>query len=324
MKKIFSNLFSRPPITKSDKYIKAPTDFKGFFVVLGRKFWNLSTSNMIFVLANFPIFFLLFTFAGHLDKTVTAVLNPLYPAFYGFSTISDNSFLASISERVSQLGTISVPTAATKVFWALSLLTVITFGLSNAGFTYLLRGYTRGDGVFVFGDFFGAIKRNWKQAIILGILDILACIALIWDCIFWSAQAGYGFLYAIFFYLSLFFIFVYVCMRFYAYTIMITFDLSIKKILKNSFIFAFLGAKRNIVALLGIAVVAFTNYMLLGILLPAAVMLPVIITISLCSFMAMYASYPVIKKYMIDPYYPEQTDDTAENGEDDTVFEDRG
>ena len=111
-------------------------------------------------------------------------------------------------------------------------------------------------------------------------------------------------------------------MRFYAYTIMITFDLSIRKILKNSFIFAFVGFKRNIVALLGIFVVAAINYMLVGVLLPAAIMLPVIITISLCSFIAIYASYPVIKKYMIDPYYPEQTNQVSEL--DETIFEDRG
>lgn len=314
-------LFSRKPVTKTDKYIQAPTDFKGFFVALGRKFWNLSNANLIYVLSNFPIFFLLLAFTGHLNKEVPAILNPMYQPFYGFKTFGDSSLLDTLSESLSRFGTVSIPTTATKVFLIISLLTIITFGLSNAGLTYLLRGYARGDAVFAFTDFFGAIKRNWKQAIIMGVLDILAFVALIWDCIFWSAQAGQSFLYAMFFYLSLFFVFVYVFMRFYAYTIMITFDLSIRKILKNSFIFAFVGFKRNIVAFLGIIAVIFINYMLFGILLPAAIMLPAIITIALGSFMAIYASYPVIKKYMIDPYYPEQSDNIVED--DEPVFEDR-
>ncbi len=299
------------------------TDFKGFFILLSRRFWNLSSVNLMFTLLNFPIFFLLYTFTGTLDKSVSAVLDPLFPAFYGVFTVSDDPFIKSLYPFFSKFGTMSVPSTLTYVFWGLSLLTLFTFGISNAGMTYTLRGYVRCEPVFIVHDYFSTIKRNVKQAVMLGIIDILVFALLIWDCIFWSAQAGLGFIYGIFFYVSLFLIIVYIFMRFYMYTIMITFDLSIKKIIKNSFIFAFLGFKRNVCALIGIVLVILVNYLLFGVLMPLGIMLPAIITIALCSFISEYCTYPVIKKYMIDPYY-EVNNDKNQYDDEDVIFEDRG
>jgi len=95
-------------------------------------------------------------------------------------------------------------------------------------------------------------------------------------------------------------------MRFYIYVQMVTFKLSIFKILKNSVIFALLGIKRNLVALFGILAVLFLELVCLfwlgGVLIPLAVGLPLLILISAMAYIKVYAAYYKIKTVMIDPY----------------------
>ena len=104
---------------------------------------------------------------------------------------------------------------------------------------------------------------------------------------------------------------------------MVTFKLSVFKIIKNSLIFSLLGFKRNLLALLGNVFIILLEFTLLvgtgSIGWPFAVGLPLLILISLMAYMKVYASYFKIKEIMIDPYiaeHPElyQTDD--ETGDD--------
>ena len=128
-----------------------------------------------------------------------------------------------------------------------------------------------------------------------------------------------SFMEKVFFYACVFLIFIYGFMRNYMYLIMVTFKLSIFKILKNSFIFAFLGIKRNLAALAGILLVCFINVYIFVYLPFVGLTLPLIITTSTVFFIGAYAAYPVIKKYMISPYYKDE--DVYE--EYDRIFKDR-
>ena len=111
-------------------------------------------------------------------------------------------------------------------------------------------------------------------------------------------------------------------MHFYMYQLLVTFKLSIFKILKNSFIFSLIGIKRNIVALLGIAAVVGINILVYIYFLPLGGLLPFFLTIALCSFIGTFAAYPNIKKIMIDPYY--KSDDHVKNEEEPSLFKDMG
>ena len=108
-------------------------------------------------------------------------------------------------------------------------------------------------------------------------------------------------------------------MRNYIYLLAVTFKLSLFKILKNSFIFAFVGLKRNLMAFLGILAVCAINYFVFINLPIGGAVLPLIISVALCSFIGAYAAYPVIKKYMIAPYY----EDEEVNEAYDKIFVDR-
>lgn len=113
----------------------------------------------------------------------------------------------------------------------------------------------------------------------------------------------------------------------------VTFDLPIKKLVKNAFLFAFIGLKRNFVGLLGVALVVILNYLLLSITFTfsLALVLPFVLTIGICGLISVYCAYPQIKKHMIDPYYEsigknedDEDDEETEDDDEEPVFVDRG
>ena len=311
-------LFGNKRITKDDEFAEIPTNFKGFFVMFGRKVWNISNLSLIYSFVNLPVLFLLLGYS--MRQPVSVVANPMTAQFYSFWQISQSLSLSSIFPFVSSVATSYVSSSATYVFYAISLLFLITFGLSNAGASYVIRGYNRGDPVFLISDFFGAIKRNWKQAVVMGVIDILLCVILVFDFIFWSSYPG--FIGGMLMYFALFLCVLYFMMRFYIYTIMITFDLSIYKIYKDAFLLTFLGFKRNFLALLGIFATLSLSMFLCLLYLPVGIIMPIILTFGLFMFIAGYASYPVIKKYMITPFYEDEN--CSDYSDDEPVFEDRG
>ena len=90
------------------------------------------------------------------------------------------------------------------------------------------------------------------------------------------------------------------------YVQMVTFNLSVFKMIKNSLIFSLLGLKRNVLALLGIVAGIILELLFLfgtnGILVPVAVAAPLAILFSTFAYMKVFASYFKIKEIMIDPY----------------------
>ena len=114
-------------------------------------------------------------------------------------------------------------------------------------------------------------------------------------------------------------IILYSIMRFYIYLLLITFDLKTLKIFKNALIFSVLGIKRNIMALLGIVLLVVINLLLilggLSIGLVTPLILPLFYLLGVSGFMTTYAAYPVIQKYMIDPYTDEQNGDDHDGGD---------
>ena len=307
-------------VRKEDYVEDTPFTFSTFFKTFFRNFWSFSCLNFLYLLINFPIFFGLFALSGNLNQTSYTPTDLFYPQVFSMRAIKDTPLLQSYYARTMGEASVSIPSKATIVFFALTLLVLFTFGIANCGMAYVLRNYTKKEPVFLASDFFGAIRNNWKQALPLGILDILACFITIYVFNFWRGYSG--FLNDIMFYLSIFVVIVYFFMRFYLYVLLVTFDLSIPKLIKNAFIFALVGVKRNFVALLGILAVLLINYYLFAVFMPLGIVMPFVITIALCSFIAVYCTYPNIKRIMIDPYYPEASDNDSEREE--PIFTDRG
>lgn len=324
MKKITNPFDMNRPgrgISKSHAASEDTTGLFGFFRMFKTRFWNISTMNMLFVLINFPIFFGIAALSGNFDLQTTAPSSPLYAPIYGMAQFEMNPFISAILSVIGEGATIYVPSTVTKILAAMTGLTVFTFGLANVGATYLVRGFVRGEPIYVGGDFFGAIKRNWKQGIIMGILDCIFLLVFAYGLMTYYINAGTYALNVMFF-AELFLFITYLTMRFYMYLMLITFDLSVFKILKNSFILAIVGFKRNFFAWLGIILVLILNFYLLFTLPFLGVIVPLLITCGALMTVSAYAVYPVIKKYMIDPVSEDDGNGKASAVEQ--IFTDRG
>ena len=298
---------------------EGPKNLKNFFISYFRKFGQLVTVNIYMIFGNFPVLFALLALSGNLNVHLPAPASKLYTVLYGVLRDTGSPVLSALNGAYGMRGDLSLPTTATNVCWALSLLLIFTFGLVNVGTTYILRNMVKGEPIFMWSDFWYAIKRNWRQGLILGALDLVFMFVIAYDILFFYTNIG-SFMLNVFFWFSLFLAVIYYFMRFYMYIVMITFDLSIFKILKNAVIFAILGFKRNFMALLGMALVLFLTAGIFSIFIPLGIIIPFVCLFSTCAYMSAYAAFPKIKQYMIDPYYEEEEDD-----EDfEPIFKDRG
>ena len=299
--KLFDTQREGKGITKEEANL--PPRFKKFFILYKRDFFRLLSVNLLTVLGNFPAIFLLLGLSGVFSLNFATHAAPAYTVFSGLLTQEGVS-----APTLALNGIIGAPvmdssaTVTTYILLGLGVLTFFTFGIVNVGTTYLLRNMVKSDPVFIWSDFWYAVRRNFKQAFVYGIFDLLLIILIPYNIIFYSQRTG--FVNGLFFWLCIVVGFLYVMMRCYIYIQMLTFDLSIRKILKNSLIFAFIGFKRLFVALLGCVLLIFLTLMLAysGALLSLAVLIPLALLFSNCAYMTTYAAYYKIKEVMIDPY----------------------
>jgi uncharacterized membrane protein YesL len=258
-----------------------------------------------------------------MDEYVNAPTNPLYAQFYGIMLNDHSPSVMAVNGIIGASTSIRVISTATKIFTYSGLLLILTFGLSSIGMTYVIRGIVRGEYVSTWSDFFSAIKKNFKQGIIISILDAVIIILLGYDFIQYKANTGV-FVWNAFYFAIILFMFIYFIMRYYIYTILVTFDLPLSKIFKNAFLLSVLGFKRNITMLLSSALVAFISIYLYLIFPTVGFMLPAILTVSFLWLIGIYCTYPVITKYMVDPYYEEHPQEKPEESKEKPIFRDNG
>ena len=315
----------------SKEEMAKPRTFSRFFGFYFNNFNSMFALNIFFFLGNFPLLFGLYALTGNLNYNVMAPVSSLFPTVYGAVTLGGwNPVNAAVMGLHGLQQSVSFPTTATRVFALLTLLVVFTFGIVNVATSYVMRNLVKGDPTLLVSDLKYAIKRNWRQGLILGIIDLLFLFIIAYDLFFFRVASVNGF-YAFLFGVMVIVAMLYLMMRPYLYLMAVTFDLSIWKILKNAFIFSMLGFKRNLAAFLGGLAVWVIDYLILSVVFPVGLILPVMFLVSFTMFMGVYASYPKIKEIMIDPYYVSddvgaklKSEAGAPEPEEEPIFRDRG
>ena len=294
-----------------------PMGFRRFFISFKDNIGKLVSVNIIMVLGNFPLLFVIAALAGYTQNDVTLPLSDLFQNVRPLLLLSEHDSLSLVFYGMEgmQHQTLA-PSVATYIFYAIGILFLFTFGIVNVGCAYVLRNLAQGEPVFVWTDFWYAVKRNYKQAIPVGIIDALVCVLLplnIYSMLLNSASFFTSFLLW-----SNFFIFIaFFFMRYYIYVQIVTFDLKFFKIIKNSLIFVLLGIKRNLAAfggiLIGVILEAIFIFSFGGILLPFALAAPLIIFLSFFAYMKVFAAYAKIDQYMIQPYKKDEPEEEFED-----------
>ena len=300
---------------------------KRFFVTYKDNLGKMVSLNIFFVLGNFPIFFLVAVLSGLTKLPAIVPSSDLFNNLGGLFITSDVTPYNMTLYALEGLHTeVLVNSTLSYVFYGISALTALSFGLVNVGTAYILRNIAKGEPVFLWNDFLYAVKRNWKQALPFGIIDAGICALLGFNIYLTVLTAGTGFLQSMMFWANIIVVIVYFFMRCYIYVQMVTFKLSVFKILKNSLIFSLLGLKRNLLAFLGCAVLVLLEVAFIfglgGVLVPLAVALPLALAFSTMAYMKVYCSYFKIKDVMIDPYMEEHPEEFPEETAVETIMRD--
>ena len=161
-------------VSKDDA--KITPDLGGFFRSFGRNFTKLLSVNLLTLLGNFPLLFAILALSG-LFKT--QYMTPVSGYFVDLHALmlsggaQDPAAMAIFGVLGKQMEN-SAMTTVSYVLFGLSAITLFTFGLTKVGTTYILRSLVRGEPVFMISDFKYAAKRNLRQAIPMGIIDLIA------------------------------------------------------------------------------------------------------------------------------------------------------
>ena len=314
--------------TKSQFIQDKKMGFAYFFRLMVNKFGKITITSILFSLMNFPIFLFLLGISGTFDSYVPGPSTPLFAEIYGLQMAGANSpLLASLQALLGNTSVIQVYSVGSNILRYCGLLFLLTLGISTIGFCYNLREIVRCEPFYSVKDFFGTIKKNFKQGIVLAILDGLVLFFLYYDIIIYYANMKAGnFLMQMAFYLVVIVAILFYQFRYYCYTIMITFDMNFRSIFKNSLYLLFLGWKRNLVSLLGSAALVVLSLYLYLLLPSVGIIFPVIFGFGLLGYIGMYCSFPIIDRYIIQPYYDDHPDERpdADLNNVESIFTDRG
>lgn len=210
---------------------------------------------------------------------------------------------------------------------------IVTIGPAIAGMTRVLRCYALDKDAFIWHEFWKGFSQNLKQSVPAGFIDILCAVSLICAIQVYPAMAetaeGNGTFFYVLCVISVSFALTVLMMNFYAFPMITSTDLSFKNIVKNSFYLVCLGLKKNLITLLIILLTA--AVITVGTLVsPLTLILIPLWAISFLGFVIMFNSYPLIQKYVINPFYEAKGMDNPEYDylkpldAEDAVFLDKG
>lgn len=322
--KIFDITRDGKGLSKNENINKS--GLKRFFITYKDSFGKLFSANILFVVCNFPLIFLIMVLSG---VTKAEAMIPASDIFQNLSAIFMNTPPNPASMSLYALeginSVVMINTPLTYVFYGISLLALLTFGITNVGTAYILRNIAMGEPVFLMSDFIYAIKRNWKQALPFGVIDGLINVILVFN-IFTTVSSGSTFGTSLMLWSNIILFILYFFMRPYVYIQMVTFKLSVFKMIKNALIFSLLGIKRNILSLLGCAVLLLLEVMFLfglgGLLMPLAVGLPLLMMLSTMAYIKVFAAYFKVEEIMIIPYKQEHPEEFSEENDAEQIMRD--
>lgn len=201
------------------------------------------------------------------------------------------------------------------------------FGPATAATMQIMRKFVLEKPIFLWDEFKTAFKNNFRQALPVGIFDIVFFTSFVYGFMFYSesilnAQTAESYIMLI---LSAAIMGYFLMAHFYIYLEIVSLTLPLGKIVKNALLLTIMGIKVNIINF--IVWIAFITLIVL--FYPYSTLVFPVIPFAWLMFLTAFNCYPVIQKYIINPYYeakgmknPELPDDEGDS--DERIFTDRG
>ena len=210
------------------------------------------------------------------------------------------------------------------MIFVLACIPVVTFGPAVAGMTKVARNYSQERNAFIWTDFWTTFKKCFKQSFVMGLLDLLLIAAFAVGLPVYYQLAEQSSVMYIPLVISISCMILFIMMNYYIYLMIVSTNLSLMQILKNSLFLVALGFKSTFVTFLTwILVIA-----LMYIFYPYSYFLMFVWPFAFLNFVTAFNCYPVIRKYVIQPYYDQRGEDNPEfdylklRDDEEAIFED--
>lgn len=196
-------------------------------------------------------------------------------------------------------------------------LPIVTYFFGEIGLSHVTRSLSREQHTFGTSDFFDAIKKNWRQALIVSVINVLVTGILVYNTVaYFLSESPDNLRVGISLGVSAGLLFIFTVMKYYMPFMVITFGLRIKQLYSNAFKFVFLNLKRNLLIFFSLAAfwAATAAIAFFGSHAGAAIasVLTVCVYPGFRSLLIQYNIFDCVRKYMIDPYYEENPDKDIE------------
>ncbi len=295
---LFSNDIWSKPGKGVDKDEPQKNAFFHFWELVGRKFFRLVAFNVFYFICLLPV--------------IVAVYGVFYTWLAAISGVgADEAVSLPVLPGMLSLLYTYVPGV---LHIPLLIISLLIYGPATMGLTYILRNFVREEHAWT-SDFFSRALSNWKQGLFFGILDIIAAFIMYvnWNYSALSGEEVGAFAIVIRGVTTVLFIY-YLFMRNYFYQLAVTVDLNVRQIIKNAAIFGIVGLGRNFLALICVVAIVVVSTMLHSLVELLAVPL---IMFSLAGFAAVYCTYPITDKYIVQPALAEERKNEERIGFDD-------
>ena len=200
-----------------------------------------------------------------------------WSALFGVNLLYMVAWIPTIAWTVlNAMALVNLPESATAdevsgllFTWLLVMIPCIAVtGPFNAGVSYVLRNWARDEHSFVLSDFKDAVKANWKQALVISLIDGVMPFILYTGWRFYGGMVARSVIFVVPAGLVLLVFILWRLASMLAYPMLITYDLSIKNVIRNSMLLSI--AKLPFAVLIKLATLAVPAVGIgLGLLIPS-------------------------------------------------------
>jgi uncharacterized membrane protein YesL len=272
------------------------------------RFWQLYFRNFTKMLGYSAVYFVIALLIACGVLLTVATINPeLLTNYAGQFGEFDEVEHAIPSSWVYLIGALSFA-VPWYVMFPLVFLALVANGPITCGITYCLRNHAREEHVWG-NDMFVRAWRNKWQGLMLGGIDALVLFGVVMYAFGADTLGMNSTVYRYLRYVAYGIGAIWLVMRWYAYQMAVTFNLKLRGMLKNAWMFVILGFGRNLLALLSCGLL--TALVLLFPLyypatMPFFLVMMLLIYWAMVKFLAVFITYPVLHRSLVAPALEEQ------------------
>ena len=186
-------------------------------------------------------------------NTIHAILSIVYLLILFVIAPVNDTWLTQLAQGASedpqtvQMVAFTFTTMMRAIF-AIGIFMLWGSGPSSAVYAYVSRCFIRRDPVWIISDGKDKLKENFKQSIIVAVIDIVLLFLSINAIMFYNSmftQSG-NILFMMLISLMVMMFVIYTWMHFYIYQLIVTFECTLKQLYKNALIFAIAALPMNL------------------------------------------------------------------------------